>query len=371
MQERAITEARADEGSPQQAAPFTRHGLLRGARRGLPLAASGSTYSLVFGALAHTAGLHLAETALMSSTVVAGAAQFVVIGLWTTPPVLASVLTATLLVNLRHLLLGATLRPWFARSSRLQTYGSAFFLFDETWALTHREAESGAQDRGFLLGCGLTLWSTWVVGGVLGYLAAGHPPQWVGVPDPTRWGLDFAATAVFVALLAGMWRGKGNLRCPGSSRRRWRSARRTGCRGSGTSSSAGWLGVSWGCFVMRSEVVLTIAGMALVTYLTRAGGFWLGPTCPNRRASRPGCGRFLGALLVALVAPACVAAGPAGLLAAGAAVADRPCRTNTRPLAMVAAAVALGADIARAFRAVGTIGLATIRTVGKKERGNR
>ena len=194
-----------------QAAPFTRHGVLRGVRQGLPLAASGSAYSLVFGALAHTAGLHLAETALMSGTVVAGAAQFVVIGLWTTPPVLASVLTATLLVNLRHLLLGATLRPWFARSSRAQTYGSAFFLFDETWALTHREADSGAQDRGFLLGCGAVLWLAWLVGGVLGHLAAGHPPQWIGVPDPTRWGLDFAATAVFMALLAGMWRGKGDL----------------------------------------------------------------------------------------------------------------------------------------------------------------
>ena len=204
MRDQATIGAMAEEGSRQRAAPFTRDGILRGARQGLPLAASSFAYDLVFGALAHTAGLRLAETALMSATVVAGAAQFVVIGLWTTPPVLASVLTATLLVNLRHLLLGATLRPWFARSSRAQTYGSAFFLFDETWALTHRDAESGTEDRGFLLGCGLMLWFSWVVGSVLGYIGGG----WV--PDPTRWGLDFAAIAVFVALLAGMWRGKGD-----------------------------------------------------------------------------------------------------------------------------------------------------------------
>jgi predicted branched-subunit amino acid permease len=31
------------------------------------------------------------------------------------------------------------------------------------------------------------------------------------VEDPARWGLDFAFTAVFLALLAGMWKGRGDL----------------------------------------------------------------------------------------------------------------------------------------------------------------
>jgi 4-azaleucine resistance transporter AzlC len=173
--------------------PFTRRGIANGARQALPLAASSFPYSLIFGTLAQTAGLQLAETALMSATVCAGAAQFVVIGLWTTPPVLTSVLAATLLVNLRHLLLGATLRGWFAGTTRPQLYGSAFFLFDETWALTHREADTNGRDRGFLLGCGLVLWFGWTTGSTLGYLVGDL------VPDPTRWGLDFAATAVFLA----------------------------------------------------------------------------------------------------------------------------------------------------------------------------
>lgn len=203
--------------------PFTRHGLARGARQALPLAASNFAFGLVFGTLAQGVGLRLAETALMSATVVAGAAQFVVIGLWTTPPAIGGILAATLLVNLRHLLLGATLCHWFANSSAAQTYGSAFFLFDESWALTQREAgpttthpggypgggfpvgAPGGRDRAFLLGCGGTLWLAWIASGVLGYVAAG----WV--PDPTRLGLDFAATAVFIALLTGMWRGRGDL----------------------------------------------------------------------------------------------------------------------------------------------------------------
>ena len=185
--------------------PFTRRGVANGARQGLPLAASSLTYGLIFGAVAQTAGLRLAETTLMSATVCAGAAQFVVVGIWTTPPAAASVIAATLLVNLRHLLLGVTLRGWIANTTRPQLYGSAFFLFDETWALTHREADTGGRDRGFLLGCGLVLWLAWVAGSALGSLAGGR------VPDPARWGLDFAATAVFLALLTGMWRGKRDL----------------------------------------------------------------------------------------------------------------------------------------------------------------
>ena len=191
--------------------PFTRRGIANGARQALPLAISSSPYALIFGTLAQTAGLQLAETALMSATVCAGAAQFVVVGIWTTPPAAVSVIAATLLVNLRHLLLGATLRGWFTGTTRPQLYGSAFFLFDETWALTHREAgptaagAPGGHDRGFLLGCGLVLWFSWTAGSTLGYLVGDL------VPDPTRWGLDFAATAVFLALLTDMWRGRRDL----------------------------------------------------------------------------------------------------------------------------------------------------------------
>ncbi len=178
--------------------PFTRRGIASGARQALPLAISSFPFGLIYGTLAQTAGLRIAETALMSATVCAGAAQFVVIGLWANPPVLTSVLAATLLVNLRHLLLGATLRGWFAGTSRLQTYSSAFFLFDETWALTHREADTGGRDRGFLLGCGLVFWFTWTSSSTLGYFVGDL------VPDPTRWGLDFAATAGKDGIIQGI-----------------------------------------------------------------------------------------------------------------------------------------------------------------------
>ena len=106
----------------------------------------------------------------MSAVVRAGASQLVVLGLWSTPlPVVAIVFT-TLLVNLRFLLMGAALRPWFARLSSLKAYGSLCFLGDESWALTMHELTEGKQDAAFLAGSGLMLNIAWIVATVAGYL---------------------------------------------------------------------------------------------------------------------------------------------------------------------------------------------------------
>jgi 4-azaleucine resistance transporter AzlC len=184
---------------------FTRTGALAGARRSLPLAASVFAYGTVFGVLARQAGLTSTEAVLMSGLVVAGAAQFVAVGLWATPVPIAGIVLSTLVINLRHLLMGAALSPWFARLPAAKAYGSVFFLSDESWALTMRDAAAGGRDRAFLLGCGLPLTAAWIGSTAVGHLAGAL------LPDPTRWGFDFAFTAAFVALLVGMWRGKGDV----------------------------------------------------------------------------------------------------------------------------------------------------------------
>lgn len=184
---------------------FTRAGALAGAKKILPVAVSDCIYGMVFGVLAHQAGLSLLEAGVMSGLVVAGSAQFVALGLWIMPlPVLAIVLSA-FLVNLRYLVMGAALRPWFSRLSTLKAYGSAFFMSDESWALAISNFRAGGRDTAFLLGAGLLLTLTWLGGTIIGHLAGAV------VQNPARWGFDFAFVAVFVALLAGMWKGKGDL----------------------------------------------------------------------------------------------------------------------------------------------------------------
>ncbi len=194
---------RAD--APPQPPRFTRSGAIAGARQGLPLAASIFLVGMVFGVLARHAGLTLAETLLMSGIVFAGASQFVALGLWALPIPIAAIVFTTLIVNLRHVLLSAALRPWFRDLPLLRTYGSLFFMVDESWALTMGQVRAGAQDRAFLLGAGSLMYLAWVSSAGTGYLAGS------AMGDLSRWGLDFAITAIFTALLIGMWRGRADL----------------------------------------------------------------------------------------------------------------------------------------------------------------
>jgi 4-azaleucine resistance transporter AzlC len=184
---------------------FTRAGLAVGVRRTLPIALGDFAFGIVFGVVARQAGLSLSESVLMSGMVFAGAAQFIAIGLWTAPLPIVSLIVTTLVVNLRHLLMGAALRPWFARLAPGKAYGSLFFLTDETWALAMRDYAAGARDAAFVLGSGLTLWAAWTSSAGAGYLLG------AGLGDPARWGLDFMFTAVFTALLVGLWKGKADL----------------------------------------------------------------------------------------------------------------------------------------------------------------
>lgn len=84
--------------------------------------------------------------------------------------------------------------------------------------------------------------------------------------------------------------------------------------------------------------LVTIVGMAVVTYATRAGGLWLmDRVTPSRRVSA-WLRHIPGAVLVALIAPTVVSGGPAEALATGATVLAA-WRTGNLLLAMVVGVV--------------------------------
>jgi len=185
---------------------FTLTGMLLGAKRTIPLAISGFAIGIVFGVLARQAKLSVLDAMLMSGLVYAGASQFVALSLWTVIPFpVTTIILTTFIVNLRHLLMGASLRPWFSELSPWKVYTSVFFMVDESWAMTMSDFAKGGRDAGFLLGSGFILYVAWVSSAVIGRTAG----AWI--QNPVQWGLDFAFTAVFTALLVGMWKGKSNL----------------------------------------------------------------------------------------------------------------------------------------------------------------
>ena|SRR5947209_5610652 len=66
---------------------------------------------------------------------------------------------------------------------------------------------------------------------------------------------------------------------------------------------------------MTSEALITIVGMAIVTYSTRAGGMWLMRfASPSARTER-WLQHIPGSVLAAIIAPAVVAHGVAGVIA--------------------------------------------------------
>jgi len=184
---------------------FDLAGMRAGAVASLPIALSVFAYGCVLGLLARQAGMRMTDATLMSSLVYAGSAQFVALGLWISPLPIGALVLTTLVINLRHLLMGAAMRPWFGALPPLVAYGSMFFLVDEGWALSMREFARGERHAGFFVGAGLPIFLAWVSATIVGFTAGS------AIRDPAEFGLDFAFTAVFIALLVGLWRGRRDI----------------------------------------------------------------------------------------------------------------------------------------------------------------
>jgi predicted branched-subunit amino acid permease len=115
---------------------FSSAGALRGAGDGLPVAISVVVYGSVCSMLARQTGLNFAESTLMSALVYSGSLQLTALGIWAYPLPFVSLITTAIALNLRHLMLGAALRPRFVRFSNRQIYPSLMLMTDENWALS-------------------------------------------------------------------------------------------------------------------------------------------------------------------------------------------------------------------------------------------
>ena len=166
-----------------------------------PFVAASLPIGLLFGTLAAAKGLSPLEVALMSSTVFAGAAQFVAIDLWRDPAPWGLLTLTAFIVNLRHVLMGISLARHMSRFPPLSRPLAMFFLVDEIWAFAERRALKGPLPPAYYWGMGAALWLQWVVGTTVGALFGRT------LVDPAAYGIDFAFTAMFICILTGFWRG--------------------------------------------------------------------------------------------------------------------------------------------------------------------
>jgi predicted branched-subunit amino acid permease len=74
-------------------------------------------------------------------------------------------------------------------------------MVDEVWALADRRALSAPLTAAYYLGLGLPLWVNWLVSTLIGAVLGR------ALGDPHAYGLDFAFSALFIAILASFWKG--------------------------------------------------------------------------------------------------------------------------------------------------------------------
>ena len=127
-----------------------------------PAAVAAVPIGLLFGAMAVAQGLSPAEATLMSVLVFAGGAQFVAIESWASPAPVAALVFGTLLINARHVLMGASLAPKM-RASRTQNLLGFFFLTDELWALAERRSLDRPVTAAYWFAMAAVLPVAWIV----------------------------------------------------------------------------------------------------------------------------------------------------------------------------------------------------------------
>jgi predicted branched-subunit amino acid permease len=141
---------------------WTWSGFRRGLITKIPLAIGVAAYGVVFGILGRQVGLKLLAVMLMNTMVFAGVARVAALDLWSYPLPIVAIVTTTLLINMRLLLLGAALRPWLDRYPNRKIYPWLHIMADEGWALAMSRYARGERDAGFRMGA-----LTMVMGGCL------------------------------------------------------------------------------------------------------------------------------------------------------------------------------------------------------------
>lgn len=174
---------------------------IKGMKGAVPIMLGYLPIGFAFGVLATQQGLSIFDIFCMSLFVYAGSAQFIGAAMISSGATVASIIFTTFLVNLRHLLMSASYSPYLkhlkASTQALISYG----ITDETYAVGISHAEETASHGSevcspkYFAGLHITSQSVWIISTVLGGFLGNL------IPDPARWGIDFALSAMFIGLL--------------------------------------------------------------------------------------------------------------------------------------------------------------------------
>lgn len=167
----------------------------RGIADALPIIIGYIPMGAAYGILARQSSMAFFPTVFMSLVVFAGASQFIAVGLLAGGAMALEVVGATLFVNLRHILMSASLSPYFHEAPRKALPFVAWGVTDETFAISIGRYPAGEGDFRYALALHYTAYLSWVSGTVIGALAGGL------VPPALQSSLEFSLYAMFAGLV--------------------------------------------------------------------------------------------------------------------------------------------------------------------------
>lgn len=179
----------------------SRAAYLRGIRHALPFIVVIVPFAMLFGLLATDAGLTLFEVGAFSVVVFAGASQFAALQLMQDQAPLVVVLATALAVNLRLVMYSVALAPHFGAAPLGLRAVMAYFLVDQTFALSvaefeRRPGQSLPEKTAYFFGAVTPIVPLWMAATMMGAI--------MGQAVPPEYALDFAVPITFLAMTAPM-----------------------------------------------------------------------------------------------------------------------------------------------------------------------
>lgn len=149
--------------------------------------------AIAFGLLAKTVGVSFFDSILFSVLVFAGASQFMALDLIKAGLLMGDIILATFLLNLRHMMMSASLSQRITENRKTMLLFIAFGVTDETFAVS--SVKEGELTTTFLLTLQGLAYSAWVSGTVVGYLVGAILPSMI------QNSLGIGLYAMFAAIL--------------------------------------------------------------------------------------------------------------------------------------------------------------------------
>lgn len=169
----------------------------------LPISLSVFSYGAILGITCNTKSIDYLELMLMNIFIFAGSSQFVIADMISSSFGITAIIGTAVLINLRYFLIGTTLNTLFINRTLKEKLLIMHFVTDESWAITMKNREKDI-DVYFLLGGGLCIFLSWLLGTSIGYFSGQF------ILDPKKYGLDFAFYAMFIAILTTMYKSKND-----------------------------------------------------------------------------------------------------------------------------------------------------------------